>query len=52
MGSGANPIVDWLTMNNLFLTKYKEYCKGQDLKGGDIFKMFQKDDEIVEDKFS
>ena len=40
------------TMSNLFLTKYKEYYRGQDLKGGDIFKMSQKDDETLEDYVS
>lgn len=41
MGLGAHVVVDWPTMRNFFLTKYKEYCRGQDLKGDDIFKMSQ-----------
>lgn len=36
-------------MSNLFLNKYKEYCRGHDLKGDDIFKMSQMEDETLED---
>ena len=39
MGLGANVVADWDAMHTLFLTKYKEYYRGQDLKGDDIFKM-------------
>ena len=35
-------------MINLFLDKYKEYCRGHDLKGDDIFKMSQREDETLE----
>lgn len=44
---GANAIVDWLAMSNLFLTKYNEYYWGWDLKGDDIFKIPQKEDETL-----
>ena len=36
-------------MKNLFLAKYKDYFRGLDLKGDDIFKMSQREDEILED---
>ncbi len=49
MSLGANVVIDWPTMSNLFLNKYKEYCKGHDLKGDDIIKMSQKEDENLED---
>ena len=49
MSLGANAVVDWPAMSNLVLNKYKEYCRGHDLKGDDIFKMSQKEDETLED---
>lgn len=49
MSLGANVVVDWPAMSNLFCNKYKEYCRGHDLKGDDIFKMSQKEDEMLED---
>ena len=52
MTVGANVVIDWTTMSNLFLSKYKEYCRGQDLKGDGIFKMSQKEDETLEDYVS
>ena len=52
MELGANTLTDWLGMSNLFLKKYKEYYRGQDLKGDDIFKMSQKDGETLEDYVS
>ena len=36
-------------MKNLFPVKKKDYCQGPDLKGDDIFKMSQKEDETLED---
>ena len=30
MSLGANAVTDWPTMSNLFLNKYKEYCRGHD----------------------
>ena len=49
MSLGANAMTDWPTMSKLFLNKYKEYCRDHDLKGDDIFKMSQKEDETLED---
>ena len=45
----ANAMIDWQNMSNLFLNKYKEYCRGHDLKGDEIFKMSQREDETLED---
>ena len=42
-------LIDWQHMSNLFLDKYKEYCRRHDLKGDDIFKMSQREDETLED---
>ena len=39
MGLGANVVAKWIEMSNIFLQKYKEYCRGQDMKGDEIFKM-------------
>ena len=44
----VNAIAEWPTMSNFFLTKYKEYCRGQDLKRDGIFKMFQKEEETLQ----
>ena len=52
MSLGANVVIDWQHMSNLFLNKYKEYCRGHDLKGDDIFKMSQREDETLEDYVS
>lgn len=52
MSLGANTVQDWPRMRNLFLSKYKEYCRGRDLKGDDIFKMSQREDETLEDYVS
>ena len=49
MSLGASDVPDWQTMSNLFLAKYKDYCWGHDLKGDDIFKMSQREDETLED---
>ena len=49
MSLGANAVQDWQDMKNLFLTKYKDYCWGPDLKGDDIFKISQREDETLED---
>ena len=48
MGLGANVAEDWDGMKNLFLAKNKDYCRGS-MGGDDIFKMQQKEDEILED---
>ena len=52
MGLGTNAIENWTEMRNLFLQKYKEYCRGQDMKGDDIFKISQKEGETLEDYVS
>ena len=39
-------------MTNLFLNKYKEYCRGHDLKVDDIFKMAQSENETLDDYVS
>jgi hypothetical protein len=49
MGLGANIVAHWPAMSNLFISKYKEYCRGRDLKGDNIFKMSQKEEETLED---
>lgn len=49
MGLGANAAGTWDEIHNLFLEKYKEYCKGSDPRGDDIFRMSQKEDETLED---
>jgi hypothetical protein len=38
MGLGANVSIDWDTMKNLFLDKYKDYYRGS-MGGDDIFKI-------------
>ena len=39
-------------MSNPFLDKYKEYCRGHNLKGDDILKMSQREGETLEDYVS
>ena len=39
-------------MKTLFLEKYKEYCKENDSRGDDIFRISQKEDETLEDYIS
>lgn len=48
MGLGANVVVDQDGMKNLFLAKYKDYCRGS-MGGDNIFKTQQKEDETLED---
>jgi hypothetical protein len=48
MGLGGNTIHTWEEMRQTFLRKYQDYCKERDLRE-EIFKMTQKDDEILED---
>lgn len=52
MGLGLNTINTWDEIKEIFLEKYKDYCKGNDMKGDDIFRMQQKEDEILEDYVS
>jgi hypothetical protein len=39
MGLGLNTINTWDEIKEIFLEKYKDYCKGNDMKGDDIFRM-------------
>ena len=39
-------------MINLSLQKYKEYCRSQDMKGGSIFKISQKEGKTFKDYVS
>ena len=52
MGLGANTAGTWDEMQTLFLDKYKEYCKENDSRGDDIFRISQKEEEILEDYVS
>ena len=52
MGLGANVACTWDEMQTLFLDKYKEYCKENDSRGDDIFRISQKEDETLEDYVS
>ena len=52
MGLGANAAGTWDEMQNLFLEKYKEYCKASDSRGDDVFRMSQREDETLEDYVS
>ena len=52
MGLGANATSTWDEMQTLLLQKYKEYCKGNDPRGDDIFWISQKEDETLEDYVS
>ena len=52
MGLGANALDTWDEMKTLFLDKYKEYCKVNDSRGDDIFRISQKEDETLEDYIS
>lgn len=49
MSLGEDFIVDWDTMRENFLKKYKEYWRESDMRGDDIFCMQQKDKESLED---
>ena len=49
MGLGANATGTWDEMQTLFLDKYKEYCKANDSRGDDIFRISQKEGETLED---
>ena len=52
MGLATNAIGTWDEMKNLFLEKYKEYCKANDSREDDIFRILQKKDETLEDYVS
>ena len=48
MGLGGNTIASWDEMKRVFLSKYQEYCKTQDMQD-EIFTIIQDDDETLED---
>ena len=48
MALGANVIGTWDKMQTQFLDKYKEYCKKNDSRGDEIFRISQKEDKILE----
>ena len=52
MGLGISAARSWDEIQTLFLEKYKEYCKANDSRGGDVFWMSQKEDETLEDYVS
>ena len=52
MGLGANATGTWDEMQTLFLDKYKEYCKKNDSRGDDIFRVSKKEEETLEDYVS
>lgn len=49
MGLGINAITSWIVMKNIFLQKYQDYCRGQDTRKENIFRMSQGEDEPLED---
>ena len=52
MGLEANVARTWDEMQTLILEKYKEYCKENDSRGDDIFRISQKEDETLKDYVS
>ena len=48
MTLGTNYIRTWDDMKRAFFLKYKDYCMHHDLRN-EVFKMNQKEDEILED---
>lgn len=51
MSMGRGVVDSWAAMQTKFLKKYKEYCKSG-IKGDDIFRIQQKEDESLEDYIS
>lgn len=51
MSLGRDVVDSWEAMQTKFLEKYKEYCRSG-IRGDDIFRMQQKDDENLEDNIS
>lgn len=49
MSLGEDSVIDWDTMKEKFIRKYKDYCRGSYMRGDDIFRMQQKDEESLED---
>ena len=52
MGLGANVVGTWDEMQALFLDKCKEYWKASSSREDDIFRISQKEEEILEDYVS
>ena len=52
MGLGANVATTWDEIQALFLEKYKEYCKASGIRGDNIFRISQKEEETLEDYVS
>ena len=48
MSLGGETITTWDQMKQVFLAKYQDYCRTKD-KREELFKIMQKDDEILED---
>ena len=48
MSLGGETITTWDQMKQVFLAKYQDYCRTKD-KREELFKMMQKDDEILEE---
>ena len=48
MSLGGRNVTNWDRMKQVFLEKYQEYCNTKD-KREELFKMVQRDDEILED---
>ena len=47
MSLGGGTVTTWDQMKQVFLEKYQEYCNTKD-KREELFKMVQRDDEILE----
>ena len=47
MSLGGETVTTWDQMKQVFLEKYQEYCNNKD-KREDLFKMVQRDEEILE----
>ena len=48
MSLGGETVTTWEQMKHVFLRQYQEYCRTKD-KREELFKMVQKDDDILED---
>lgn len=46
---GVDTMTSWDVMKEKFLEKYKDYYRGSDMCGDDIFRMSHKEDEGLED---
>lgn len=48
MGFGGKTITSWENMKHTFLERYRDYYRSTN-QGEEIFKMFQKEEEILEE---